>query len=134
VLETVNYVRFFPDNPETRIKLPAPIVESITEALQEIGESPEAWGISRSTLAGDTSADLDPLPFAARLIAGTARLVNGVLRRLDPSGNVRSSEGRGGAAPARPQSLEAMFSPENYVLAILSGPLSGLVELRSRDE
>jgi len=128
VLSSVRHMRF-PD-PEERIRLPEGVAAPITQALNELHESPLAWGITPSNLVGDTTLDLDPLPFAAKLIAGTAGVVNGIVRRLHPSGDARYP---GSVRPIptleRPRFLQDhIFSPENCSVALLSSPLSGLVE------
>lgn len=138
---------------DERIQLSARLLNALKGSLIEMEESPAGWGIAgergpewipvtifregggveRYKKHSEGSATLDPVPFAARLCALTARLIDCFFRIIDPASDPRLPDDvRTRALAATPVKRSRgrwdMFSPANARAAILSSPLSGLVD------
>lgn len=138
---------------DERIQLSARLLNALKRSLLEMGESAAGWGITgergpewipvtvfregggaeRYEEHSEGSASLDPVLFAVRLCALTARLIDRFFRIIDPASDPRLPDDvRTRAIAATPAKRSGgrwdMFSPANARAAILSSPLSGLVD------
>lgn len=130
-----------------RVELSGELWLEIKSRLERAGDSPQSWGITGvrgpevirvvehardgSKQEYDEpsmgSASLDSMAFAARLVAETAKLVNSVFEILNPGADPRLPESER-AALGRPPKNDRLFSVADSRAAILSSPLSGLVD------
>jgi hypothetical protein len=129
-----------------RMRLPERVLGELKRWLAEIGDTPDSWGIvdeyprhpAKHTAdhggglvekwdeIEQGGAFLDPLPFAARLVAHVAELTNEVLKILDPSADPRiPAEYLSRISTPGP---ETWASPSGAAVARLASPVSGLTD------
>ena len=119
----------------SRIHLKGDLLETTKRLLADSNENLADWGIAseRGHWIREPSAIVDPLPFCLRLGAQTFRLVDSMFGIVDPASDERlpCSE-RNRARRAKPKGIQRpddiLFSPEFERMAIVSSPLSGLVD------
>lgn len=145
--ESLSMVRMLDNHGEpesARLRLPAQVADAVHHALVSAGESPAGWGLGprieahtvhrSSDLGGGLREErdewdsggcfLDPMMFAARLVAAVAGLADTVFGALDPA-----------ADPALPAHLrdrvlharrDDWASAERALHLLLTTPVSGL--------
>lgn len=151
LLETIGIASAMnPRESGERIELSSGTLRSVKEALVTAGEVGSAWGITgergperipvtthlgddlveRHDRVSEGSALLDPMPFAVRLVAHVSRITNRVFEILDPPSDPRIPEDIQTRLRRRPGGDGGwnMFSAENSRVALLSSPLSGVVD------
>lgn len=118
----------------------------IRERLSEMAQDPAAWGlgktysparvpvgahgrrgVTRYEIDEPEWAELDPLPFAARLVAQTAAVVNEIVPLLGAEEDSRLTNEWREDLDARP-GPRFPFRAEDGQLAVLLSPLSGVVD------
>jgi hypothetical protein len=131
------------DPEEMRIRILEPTLSAVWDQLVAAGEDPGEWGLSNRRGPHETpvsfvgqpgrtevrlspgEALLDPMEFAPRLVAMTARVVNDAFERLQLQGDDSSSEARATAA-ALGRRTEWPFRDVDREALILTSPLTGL--------
>jgi len=132
---------------DEKLTLSASVLGVLKNNLIEMGEPPASWGIANErgpetisvsvVKAGGVierhdrksagSASLDPLPFAVHLTALVARHVDTAFRLIDFASDPRVPATLAAESVRILEQRGEMFNAENARIAILSGPLSGLV-------
>ena len=104
---------------EARIELEGQEIVAFEQATKAMGYPTEAWGLDQ-TLPGGL---LDPIILAPRLVAHAAYMANRVFEILQPQNDPHLSGIEIGSVPD-----DALFQPYAANAAILSSPLSGLID------
>ena len=129
---------------EMMLRMPLEVASAVVQSLRSAGQTPDAWGmgpeiaphkVHRVAHMGDGLSEewdewedgarlLDPMMFAARLVAAVAGLADAVFAGLDPASDPRLPEQL--ASRARRPPSEGWAKPDRAAELLLSTPLSGL--------
>jgi hypothetical protein len=104
---------------KARIELEGQELLAFERAAKAMGHPAEAWGLDQTVSAGL----LDPMILAPRLVAHAAYMTNRIFEILQPQNDPDPSTIEMGSAPE-----DVLFQPYAANSAILSSPLSGLID------
>jgi hypothetical protein len=134
------------DPEEARIRILEPTLGIVCDGLERAGEDPAQWGITNRVGPHETpvgfvdqpnrrevrrspgEALLDPMAFAPKLVASTAKVIDGVFERIAIDSDTRLP---GPESPQRETGSEAIdrwpFRAVDRDALVLTSPLTGLI-------